>query len=245
MKRELTKAEVLAQIAEKERRINQHLQVMKDQGDFVSHSLKGRAQDAGEKLKEIAEQAKELAPSVAGAGLGLWLASRVIGGLFRRRKHHRLERMSHEEIVLLSDALIQRIAQSGTLAPHLAIPPLPTPLNAERADPVGEPVGTFTATPARGRKDDFVSLLLAALAGAALKVALEHVDWQRLYETVRQRIARARGEEVSEEVLALPANTTGGMDADEEAAALRTVSLLADEQLVVTPRRPQPTDFDL
>lgn len=208
MKRDLTKAEVLAQLAEKERRIHQHLEVMKEEGVSVSHSLAGRAEEAGEKLDELIEQAKELAPVIAGVGLGLWFLGRMVSGAFRRRRRPE-RRMTHEEIVLLSDALAERLSRAGV---------------APTVEAVAEPAP-------RRRRGDLLPLVLATLAGAAVKLAVAHVDWERLY-------AKVRG---GEEVVEAPAATPDRPTEDE----LAQIHRMAEEVLVVTPRRPQASDFDL
>lgn len=182
MKRKLTKDELLAQLAEKEQRIRQHLEVMKDEGDFVTQSLKIRASDAGDRLREAANRAREVAPAVLGGGLALYLTGRMAKGLMnRRRRTAAAKKRSHDELAFLSEAIAHRIAQSGTPAHPVAVPPL---------DLVPREEIRMASPAAPRRTGDFWSLLLAALAGAAIQIAMEHVPWQRLVNQARERMSR-------------------------------------------------------
>lgn len=179
MKRRLTKAEIEIQLAEKRRRIDQHMQVIKDQSEFVAHSLKGRAEDASEKVREATDNAletvREYGPMVAAGGVGLLLAGGLVARLLKRKTSPRLH---VEDIAALSEAVAHRLAQAGTLAHPVALPPIGVPPHVVHHEV--------------HRRDDLLRVLLAGLAGFALKVALDHVPWATVLETVRERLQGPR-----------------------------------------------------
>lgn len=154
MKRRLTKEELLAQLAEKERRIQGHLEAMKEEGTAAAQALEERATEAGEELADLADQARDLLPLVLGGGLALWLAGRTVLGLLRRRRPPL--RLSHDELVFLAGTMAQRMVQAPLAVPAAAVEP-PAPVRS-------------------GRAGQILGLLAAAAVGAALGA----MPWERL-----------------------------------------------------------------
>ena len=162
--RSLDKDELLAQLAEKERRIKGHLDAMKDQGDFVTRSLKGRAQDVGGQLRQASGQMQIVVPALVGGGLALWLAGKAVGALLRRRRRAR-RRLGQRELALLLDVISYHMQHPGALHPQPSPPPEPQSPTKKRISTAAE----------------LFLLLLAAMAGAALT----QVPWRELLQQVQ------------------------------------------------------------
>ncbi len=166
--RSLDKEELLAQLAEKERRIQGHLEAIKDQGDFVARSLKGRAESLGGHLGQAGRQIRSFAPVLAGGGLVLYLAARALkAGRPRRRRP-----LDKRQLALLFQVIAWNLAHPTALpmqagvrslasAPQPALAPPPSPPR-----PSGKSVG------------EVFLLVLAAMTGAAV-ARLPWQDWLR------------------------------------------------------------------
>jgi len=161
--RSLDKDELLAQLAEKERRIKERLDTLRDEGDQVTRSLKDRAERIGGQVRQAAGQAHVVVPALAVGGLALWLAGSAVLAHGRRRQARRS--LGKRELSLLMGAISYHLQHPGALRPQ---PPPPPALPA--------------VVPHRGASAaERYLLLLAAVAGAALS----HVPWQRLLRSVQ------------------------------------------------------------
>ncbi len=159
--RSLDKDELLAQLAEKERRIHAHLEGIKDQGDFVARSLKGRAEDLGGHLRQAGQQVRSAAPLLLGGGLVLYLATRALTA--RRVGRPRRRHLDRRQLALLFHVV----------AWHLTHPTaLPLQVGVHSLDSAPPPAGPKPSS-TRGVSEVFL-LVLAAMAGAAVA----RLPWQ-------------------------------------------------------------------
>jgi hypothetical protein len=164
--RSLDKDELLAQLAEKERRIQAHLEAIKDQGDFVARSLKGRAEEVGGHLRQAGQQARSAAPALLGGGLVLYLAARALTArrAGRRRRHH----LDRRQMALLFQVVAWHLTHPTALPMQVGVRSL-----ASAPSPVLAPPEASKPSSTRGVGEVFL-LVLAAMAGAAVA----RLPWQ-------------------------------------------------------------------
>jgi len=165
--RSLDKDELLAQLAEKERRIQAHMEAIKDQGDFVARSLKGRAEGVGGHLRQAGQQARSAAPALLGGGLVLYLAARALtakrAGRRRARRH-----LDKRQLALLFQVVAWHLTHPTALPMQVGVRSL-----ASASAPVLAPPAGSKSSSTRGVSEVFL-LVLAAMAGAAVA----RLPWQ-------------------------------------------------------------------
>ena len=160
--RSLNKDELLAQLAEKERRIQGHLEALKSEGDRVTRSLKDRAEAVGGQLREAAGHAQTAVPLALAGGLALWLAGKALAGAWRRRRRTAHRRLNARELALLMEAVSWHVQNPKAVPPAAQAPP----------EPPARPAG------GRSAAGQLFLMLLAGLAGAALA----QVPWREILE---------------------------------------------------------------
>ncbi len=161
--RSLDKDELLAQLAEKERRIKGHLDGLRDEGEQVTRLLQDGFEKLGGQMRLAGGRAQAVVPALAGGGLALWLVGRTVAGFARRRRPRR--RLGKRELALLMEAIFYHVQHPGSLRPGPALRPDPPAVVPQRNASLAE----------------LYLLLLAAVAGAALS----HVPWRRLLESLQ------------------------------------------------------------
>jgi hypothetical protein len=164
--RSLDKDELLAQLAEKERRIQGHLEAIKDQGDFVARSLKERAEDVGGHLRQAGRQARSAAPALLGGGLVLYLATRALTA--RRARRARSRHLDRRQLALLFQVVAWHLTHPTSLPLQVGVRSL-----ASASAPVLAPPEASKPSSTRGVGEVFL-LVLAAMAGAAVA----RLPWQ-------------------------------------------------------------------
>lgn len=170
--RSLDKEELLAQLAEKERRIQGHLEAIKDQGDFVARSLKGRAENLGGHLGQAGRQIRSFAPVLAGGGLVLYLAARALKA--RRPGRRRLPRrhLDKRQLALLFQVIAWNLAHPTALPMQAGVRSLASAPQPVLAPPPSPP------RPSSKSVGEVFLLVLAAMTGAAV-ARLPWQDWLR------------------------------------------------------------------